>query len=77
MKCVKKSKLPLSVVILTLAFMTSACATTAPDPVVIDTWCLNDREISYDSTADTEQTVAEIRAHNVVLHENCKDEDDG
>ena len=60
----------------TLAFMTSACATTGGlPPTVIDTWCLNDRPISIDVANDTERTVNEILVHNGVYEEHCKDVD--
>jgi hypothetical protein len=43
---------------------TSGCVTDLTDPAPASSYCAIAAAISYDSTADTAETVAQIEAHN-------------
>lgn len=56
-------KLRLLSVLLTLS-ATSGCAHVSTDPVPLNNYCLIAKPISYDSVADTPETVQQIERHN-------------
>jgi hypothetical protein len=42
----------------------NGCDLNTTDPVPLSNYCALTKPISYDSTKDTQETVAEIEAHN-------------
>ena len=44
--------------------VTSGCAIGLTDPVPLNSYCAITKPISYDSTGDTPQTIAQVEEHN-------------
>lgn len=51
---------------------TSGCVTASTAPVVVSDYCRVARAITYDSTKDTPETVAQIEAHNSAWVSLCE-----
>lgn len=58
-----KSK-PIKLSLFPILFVTSGCVLDSTAPAVLSDYCRISKPITYDSTKDTAETIAEIEAHN-------------
>lgn len=57
-------KLLTALFFLLILFVTNACVLDSTAPGVVSDYCRIAQPISYDTIKDTQQTIAEIEAHN-------------